>query len=168
MGEPPDSIVGHSMIARTYAELCDAINARVIELNVQQLELDRKCGLALGHTGKLLGPRPRKFYGPMSLDPHLAALGLMLMVVPDPEREALLSDSREFKRRDATTVLALRQRKRESSELLGELLREYQKKGARKIKRGIRAKVSPARRSRNARKAALARWRAELTAKAAR
>jgi hypothetical protein len=41
-------------ICRTYAEMVDAINARLVELNVQHLALDERCGLASGHTGLLL------------------------------------------------------------------------------------------------------------------
>jgi hypothetical protein len=150
------------MIARSYAELCDAFAARLIELNVQHLEVDHTCGLATGYTGKLLGPKPTKHYGPRSLDLHLQALGLMLIVVPDTERQPLVSDSREFRPKDSTTVVVQRRRKREARELLAEILRENQKKGARKISAGIRAKVSPARRSRNARKNIMIRWKKEL------
>jgi hypothetical protein len=106
---------------RTYAELVDAIAVRVIELNVQHLEIDHKAGLASGHTGKLLGPRPLKFYGPISLDLHLQVLGLRSVVEPDPERPSVLIGTREFRPRDPATVLAARVATREGRELLAVL-----------------------------------------------
>jgi hypothetical protein len=139
-------------IARSYCELVDAIALRLVELNVQQLALDEKCGLASGHTGKLLGPKPTKFYGKLSLDLHLQALGLRLIVEPDPERKPLLSDSREFRPRDATAVLAARLATREGHELLREALRQAGLKGAAK-----RRRLAVERRE--AREAAAAKWR---------
>jgi hypothetical protein len=67
--------VSGGRIARTYHELLDAIAVRLVELNVQQLELDERCGLGAGHTGKILGPKPTKRYGPMSFDLHRKARG---------------------------------------------------------------------------------------------
>lgn len=91
-------------IARTYLELIDAISMRLVELNVQQLELDVRAGLATGHSGKILAPRPTKNYGPMSLNLHLQTLGLVLIVAPDPEREPVLSGTRQFRPRDPAKV----------------------------------------------------------------
>jgi hypothetical protein len=117
------------MIARTYAELCDAFVARMVELNVQHLALDHRCGLASGYTGKLLGPKPPKRYGPMSFDLHLQALGLALVVIPDPQRQPLISDTREFRARDTAAVLAARLATREGRELLAAARSESAKKG---------------------------------------
>jgi hypothetical protein len=121
--------VSGGRIARTYAETCDALATRMIELNVQQLALDEKCGLASGHTGKLLGPKPRKFYGPVSLDLHLEVLGLRIVIEPDPDRAPLLANTRQFLPRDVTAVLAARLRTREGHELLREHLRQAGRKG---------------------------------------
>jgi hypothetical protein len=154
------------MIARTYAELCDAFVARLTGLNVQHLELDHACGLATGYTGKLLGPKPTKHYGPRSLDLHLQALGLMLIVAPDIERMPMVSDSREFRPKDAAAATALRKRKREGRELLAEILRDNRQKHRKKMLAGY-MKLPASKRRRIARNAALKRWRAALNAIAA-
>jgi hypothetical protein len=154
------------MIARSYAELCDAFVARLIDLNVQHLEVDHACGLAGGYTGKLLGPKPTRHYGPRSLDLHLQALGLMLIVAPDTAREPMVSDSREFRPRDAVAATALRKRKREGRELLAEILRDNRRKHAKKILAGY-MRLPASKRSRVGRNAALKRWRAALNAIAA-
>jgi hypothetical protein len=139
-------VAENGRVARSYAELCDAFVARMVELNVQHLALDHRCGLASGYTGKLLGPKPPKRYGPMSFDLHLQALGLALVVIPDPERQPLISDTREFMPRDTAAVLAARLQTREGHELLKEALRQAGRKGA-------------AKRRRLAREAAEAKWR---------
>jgi hypothetical protein len=144
--------VEHGRIARTYHELVDAIALRLTELNVQHLLLDAKCGLAAGYTGKLLGSNPTKNYGRLSLDLHLQALGLMLIVAPDPEREPLLADTREFRPLDPAAVLARRLETREGRELLLEHLRQAGRKGAAK-----RRRIAIERRM--AREAAEAKWR---------
>jgi hypothetical protein len=83
---------------------------------VQQLELDHRCGLAIGHTGKLLAPEPVKNYGKLSFDLHLQALGLMLIVAPDPQRPPVLSGTRQFRPRDPAKVAAGRSRTRQDRE----------------------------------------------------
>jgi hypothetical protein len=125
-------------IARTYHELLDAIALRLVELNVPQLELDERCGLGAGHTGKILGPQPTKNYGPLSFDLHLQALGLRLVVEPDPDRPPVIADTRELAPRDAAAVLAARLATREGRELLRRALRECGRKGARKRQRMAR------------------------------
>jgi hypothetical protein len=139
-------------IARTYLELIDAIALRLIDLNVQHLALDERCGLATGYTGKLLGPKLTRHYGPMSLDLHLQALGLRLIVEPDPDRPPALSDTREFRPRDPAAVLAERLRTREGRALLLEHLRQAGRKGAAKRRRMAIER-------REAREAAAAKWR---------
>jgi hypothetical protein len=139
-------------IARNYLELIDCIALRLTDLNLQHLLLDAKCGLAAGYTGKLLAPVPTKNYGRLSLDLHLQALGLMLIVAPDPEREPLLADTRQFQRLDPDAVLARRLETREGRELLREALRQAGRKGAAK-----RRRLAVERRE--AREAAEAKWR---------
>jgi hypothetical protein len=146
------SSVPAGRIARNYLELIDAIALRMIDLNVQHLLLDAKCGLAAGYTGKLLGPNPTKNYGPVSFDLHLQALGLRLIVEPDPDRPPALSDTREFRPRDPDVVLARRLETREGRELLREALRQAGRKGVAKRRRMAIER-------RMAREAAEAKWR---------
>jgi hypothetical protein len=103
-------------VCRSYVELTDAIALRLVELNVQQLELDHRCGLATGHSGKLLAPEPIKLYGKLSLGLHLQVLGLVLIVAPDPERPPVLANTRQFKPRNPDAVMAGRQRLRQVRE----------------------------------------------------
>jgi hypothetical protein len=116
-------------IARNYLELIDCIALRMTDLNVQHLVLDERCGLAAGYTGKLLGPNPSRNYGPMSFDLHLQALGLRLVVEPDPDRPPVLTDTRLFRARDADAVLSQRLATREGRELLAAARSESAKKG---------------------------------------
>jgi hypothetical protein len=125
-------VVEGGMIARTYAELRDAIALRLVELNVPQLELDERCGLAQGASGRILGPKPTKNYGPLSFDLHMEALGPRLVVEPDPDRKPAIANTRELPPRVAEAVLEARLRTREGLELLRQALRECGRKGARK------------------------------------
>jgi hypothetical protein len=127
---------------RTYHELVDAIALRLTELNVQHLVLDAKCGLAAGYTGKLLGPNPTKNYGPMSFDLHLQVLGLALVVIPDPDRPPVLTDTRHFRRLDACAVLARRLETREGRELLALARSEAARKGWIKRRRHMAQKAA--------------------------
>jgi hypothetical protein len=129
---------GAGRVCRTYHELTDAVALRLVELNVPQLELDERCGLGAGHTGKILGPRPTRNYGPMSFDLHLQALGLRLIVEPDPDRPPAIAFTRELAPRVAEAVLEARLRTREGQELLRQALRECGRKGARKRQRMAR------------------------------
>jgi hypothetical protein len=60
-----------------------------------------------------LAPSPTKFYGKISLSLHLQALGLILIVAPDPERPPVLTNTRQFKPRDPAKVQAGRTRLRQ-------------------------------------------------------
>jgi hypothetical protein len=113
---------------RSYHELVDAITRRLVELNIQQLELDYKCGLATGHSGKLLAPEPIKFYGKISLGLHLQTLGLVLIVAPDPERQPVLANTRQFKPRNSDAVMAGRQRLRQVREEQRDAEREAERR----------------------------------------
>jgi hypothetical protein len=145
-------------IIRTYAEFTDAIHARIVELRIPHLDVDRVAGLATGHTGKLVGPRPRKFYGPISFDNHLATLGLMLVMQPDPDRPPRITNTRKLRGPDAKLTLASRQNTRYASEMLNKMLHEYRLRGGRKTGRTRMQILSAKKRSEIARKAARARW----------
>jgi hypothetical protein len=144
-------------ICRTYAEMCDAINARLVELNVPHLEVDHRSGIASGLTGKLLAPRPMKGYGRITFDAHLQVLGLRIVVEVDPDRPPLVSDSRAFSARSTADVTASRLRTREGHQLLVEFLRENRRRNGKKLREGY-MRLPAEKRSAIARTAALARW----------
>lgn len=72
-------------IVRDYDDLHAVLRARADELNVSRLTIDHVAGLQDGYTAKLLAPVPLKRVGAISMGPLLAALGLALVVVEDPE-----------------------------------------------------------------------------------
>jgi hypothetical protein len=109
--------MANGIICRSYDELIDAIAARVVEINTTHLALDAKTGLASGHSGKLLAVRRTKGYGKLSLDLHLQALGLAIVVIPDPARPVLVAEQRKIYRRDPEDVLATRRRARAQQDM---------------------------------------------------
>ncbi len=72
-------------VVRNYTELVDAL-ARVKNfLQLSNETLEQVAGLCAGHADKMLGPSRAKTVGPRSLDLLLGALGLELVVRPNPE-----------------------------------------------------------------------------------
>lgn len=72
-------------------ELVDALRHRRDELNISHETIDQIAGYQSGYTSKLLAPRPIKNLGPMSFGSLLGALGIAVMVVPDPAACARVS-----------------------------------------------------------------------------
>ncbi len=68
-------------VATDYASLLDIFRARAAELGITRTEIDEIGGLASGHAGKLLAPRPTKGLGMRSLCLMLGALALRLQRV---------------------------------------------------------------------------------------
>jgi hypothetical protein len=67
-----------------YTALLDVIRARRAELGVSFEVLDLTAGLTPGHSQKIIGETPVKNFGRVSLECILGALGLVLVVRPDP------------------------------------------------------------------------------------
>jgi hypothetical protein len=61
-----------------------ALRARVDELNVPRLELDRVAKLAQAHTSRLLSLSPTKHFGSKSFWSLVRAAGLKVLLVVDP------------------------------------------------------------------------------------
>ncbi len=72
-------------VCHTYEQLRDAIAAFCSHHRVTRQALDRRAGLADGHSSKLLSPKAAMKFGPVSLRWILAALDLeiVLQVRPD-------------------------------------------------------------------------------------
>jgi hypothetical protein len=68
-----------------YAQLLDVIMRRMAELSVPYDVLDETAGLPARYSQKILGLNPCKRFGEISLGCILGALGLRLVVMPDPE-----------------------------------------------------------------------------------
>jgi hypothetical protein len=71
--------------ARSYDQLLDALRQRVAELAITGATLDEVAGLSDRYGQKLIGKRPTKYLGRMSLGAVLGALGLKLTVSVDEE-----------------------------------------------------------------------------------
>lgn len=106
-------------------------------------------GLCSAYVAKLLSPRPIKRIGVISLGPLLGALGLKLIVAPDPKAIARFGSKLERRREEfvhsATVQFAISRRHLKKNQRLGG-------KNSRKFMSRRQARVL-------ARKAALARWR---------
>jgi hypothetical protein len=79
------------LVFDTEAEMVDAIRQRVDELNISRARVDQLCGLADGHTAKLLCPARVKRFGSTSLPLVLQALALRIVrveIAEDPEAAA--------------------------------------------------------------------------------
>lgn len=66
-----------------YSDVIMALRDRAVALQIKRADIDQLAGLATGHAGKLLSPRPTKGLGPTSWGPTLEALGLRLILVED-------------------------------------------------------------------------------------
>ena len=67
----------------SYAEMLEAIRARVDELQIHGERFDNFAGLPDGYFAKLVGARPIRRLGMVSFQPVLAGLGLKCQFVED-------------------------------------------------------------------------------------
>jgi hypothetical protein len=68
-----------------YSGLIAALRDRCEALNVSNAMLDEVAGLPSGYVGHVLGVRPSRQLGRLSLGLVLGALGVKLIVAEDPE-----------------------------------------------------------------------------------
>lgn len=92
---------------RSMPELVQALRDRRDELNISHETIDSIAGLQSGYTSKLLAPKPIKNLGPMSFGSILGALGLAVVVVPDPQAEAKVGDRWEPRKRPQKLPLSM-------------------------------------------------------------
>src|SRR5262249_48370763 len=71
--------------ATDYASLTAALRTRVHDLGTTLDAVDEVAGLPARYTAKVLGVRPARSFGLISLGPILGALGVKLAVVVDEE-----------------------------------------------------------------------------------
>src|SRR5215472_17535215 len=72
-------------VVHSYDDLHVALRARVEDLAVAHTAIDERAGWTEGYAGKLLSPAQTRRLGPLSLDAILPTLGLVLVVIEDPE-----------------------------------------------------------------------------------
>lgn len=134
--------------ATDYDGLIAAIRNRAAELQVAGETLDEIVGLPNRYCAKLIGPKPIRRLGAISLGPILGALALKLIVVEDSE--ALRRVAGRLRKRDSRRV-------RNSVVHVTRTKREFQKMG--RIGGPLsRTYMSKERASEIGRKAAQARW----------
>ena len=136
-------------VVHGYADIHAILRARAEQLNISRVDLDRLTHLAPGYCGKLLAPTPIRKPSDETLHFLLPALGLKMVLMTDPqsvERIRQTTQPRDASRavHAAVTHYSLSHR----------FLRRIGRLGGK-----ARAKsLTPAQRSRLARKAAKARW----------
>lgn len=84
---------------RSMDELLHTLRNRRDELNISHETIDNIAGLQSGYTSKLLAPTPIKNLGPMSFGALLGALGVALVIVPDPSAIAAVEKRWEKRKR---------------------------------------------------------------------
>jgi len=94
----------------SYAEMLEAIRARVDELQIHGERFDNFAGLPDGYFAKLVGARPIRRLGMVSFAPVLAGLGLKCQFVEDQAATARLKNhvaprNGSYVRADATHVV---------------------------------------------------------------
>lgn len=140
----------HIAICRSAEELHRALRARADHLQIARDTIDEVAGLPRGYAAKLLCDPPVKNLGPVSAFPMIGALGMAVVLIEDP---GMMVRVNKQARRVETNV-----RNGNNARGVSIIERTFKKFG----QMGAIAfmeKVSPARRSANARKAAKARWR---------
>ncbi len=149
-----DATAGERRIAvvSSYDALIEAIRARKAELGLSDATVDSISGLALGHTGKLLGPAQVKTLGKVSMGLMLQALGLVLIVAEDPEQTERMRA--QYVQRESGSVRDGNYASPVSKRLMSRVFTPFAKQG------GIArmSKLSPEQRSDLARRAARKRW----------
>ncbi len=83
--EHPAVTVTPLATVRSYDDLHAALRARADALKVTRLGMDEVAGLPMGYCGTLLAPDKVKIVGKHSMGAILGVLGLMLLVIEDPE-----------------------------------------------------------------------------------
>ena len=134
---------------RDYDGLHAALRARADQLEVSRLCIDDLTGLQSGYTAKLLAPVPIKRIGLQSLGPLLTVLGLRLLVAEDAETMRQFAPRLEKRQRASVRVASGKRRKKRPK--LGP-------EWARLMNARRSLLLSPTKRKRIAKHAALVRW----------
>lgn len=146
MTELGGSVLGE---VRNYEDLANVLRARADELQLTRRDIDRLGNLPAGYASTLLAPRPTKHFGPESLAAILPALGVLLVVVEDPESLAQIAARRDP--RDKPKPMA-------SAAYHFKLSRRFLKRIGRKGGQARMTKMTRRERSRVSRMGARARW----------
>ena len=140
-------------LVQNYDDLHQLLRQRAEELNLSREEIGRLGHLTGGHAAKLLAPVPIKRATFQTLEFLLPALGAALVLVEDPV--SMEQIARKATRREVQVGVRAYRWGQAGNRLVS---KRWIRRIAREGGRARAAKLTPAQRSRSARKAALARW----------
>ena len=155
----------HIAEATNYDEMLAVLRARKIQLGLTDAMVDYLTGLHSGYAGKLFGPGNFKTLGPVSMGPVLTVLGVKMLIVEDAEAMKLLEGRRE--RRERPAVIPSRLSIAAIEKFMPDVARAMSARGSAKGGQNRAANMTPAQRSRAARKAVKARWKQKRAARKA-
>lgn len=138
---------------RHSAEFVDAIRMRVLDLGISHGTLDAIAGWQNGYTGKLLADPPIRQVGLHTLFIMLESVGLSMHLQVDKEAVERLK-TRMVKRNESAVRTGGKHRR-----ILQEILPDFMRLISGMAADARRKKISPAKRKRIARHAAVIRWR---------
>jgi hypothetical protein len=133
----------------SYNDLHVAMRARAAELKISRAEIDRLAGLASGHAGKLLAPRPLKRLGDDLVGFVIPALAMKLVLIEDLQSLAQIRARSRIRDERAVRSAAV------EFTISRRFLRRIGKKGG----ANSRKYMTRARASALSRKANMIRWR---------
>lgn len=144
-------------VATSYDDIIRCFRERASALGMTDKTIEEIGGFTGGHVGKLLGAARTKNLGPLTFGMMLGALGLKFAIVEDEEQTARIRkrfDPSEKSKRVPTAIsIAL------SPDLVSAVFSDHNTRISQLAAQARREKISPARRSQIARKAAKARWK---------
>jgi hypothetical protein len=143
------------LIVRDFAELADAFWAVKNHRGLSNEGFEELCGFTRGHADKMLGPSREKSIGKNSLPIICAALGVRLVLIRDFAQEQIIKSRWEGRNHSQVRVHAHVVSKDFLARAAPVLFRNH----TRAATLARTAKIPPEKRSKIARKAALARWR---------
>jgi hypothetical protein len=141
-------------VVRSVDDLHAALRQRATALNISRATIDEVAGLPGGYSGKILAPRPVKRLGSLALNLLLPTLGLQLVLVEDEAALARLR-TRLVAREVAVPSRACLWAGKARIEVSRRWVRRIAADGGRARARAL----SPKERSKQARAAAVYRWK---------
>lgn len=140
-------------IVRSVDDVLRLVNERAEMLGLRREDIDNRAGLASGHAGKMLSVPPQKRPTLSTVFLLVGAVGCGVALVED--ESALRAAKREAKNRKINRAKALQWRNSKALSMMHELAKQRGKMGG----NAAAANMTPAQRSRRAKRAAKARWR---------
>jgi len=143
---------------QSYSELIDLLFERKNELNLGDRALDDIIDWAPGYTQKVLGPAQVKRLSGLTLFDILGGLGLSIALFDDPKKRCHNTELYAPRNNSKIQMLA-KVSMRVINRARPEIMRQFGKANAVKGNRARNLSLSPKKRSRLAKRAALVRWR---------